>query len=281
MNPRYPKLFIYDLEVGKTVATVYDAYQTNVMEMFLHKYLLCFSYAWYDFEKAAKNPDYVPKVKTVSLADFPARFLNKPFDDYDVVKALHALKSQADLACSYNGRKFDEKVSNTRFTAHGLPAILDNDCKMIDPLLTVKRVLKLERNRLGDVCEHFGIKGKTKVTYGEVDAECSQLKNWWNREPIVLDKKAWKLMNAYCANDTAILYELYTKTRMLDTQHPNIDVWLQRDSCPTCGGTQFVSNGIRTTKTMRYRRLNCQGCGSPVKERLTDKDDKYRPMYAR
>lgn len=276
---RYPKVIIYDLETAKSVGTFYQAYDTNIIDILQGSYILSFSYVQYDHARANIEPEYVPKVKTVCLADFPARFKNNPFDDYDVVKALHGILYPADNRIAYNGKKFDDRMSNARFAAHGLPIIGDVDKKMIDPLRIVKRHLKLEKNNLDYVCKFFGIEGKTAVTYGQVDKECSQLENWWNHKPIEINKKAWGLMNKYCKNDTAILYKLYTRIRGYDNTHPNLSIWTRQDGCVVCGGTDFISNGLRPTTTNVYRRLFCKTCGHPNKERTKSDETDYKPIY--
>jgi len=276
----YPKTLVYDLEVGEGVGTFYQAYDTNIKRILQHKYILCFSYAWYDYAKALEDPEYVPRVKTVSLDDFPVRFKNNPFDDYDVVRELHALVEIADNRIAYNGKKFDDRVSNTRFTAHKMSIIDTFQCKMIDPMRTIKRELYLEKNDLNSACEHFGIPGKTKVTYGDVDIECSQLVNWWEHNPIEIVKKAWKLMNLYCANDSAILYRLYTATRGLDRMHPNVTLITRRDGCPTCGSTDANVHGYRMTNSGKVKkRLKCNVCGHTYTERQCELVDDFEPLY--
>lgn len=274
------KFLFYDLEVGELVGTTYDVYDTTIRTILQPKYILCFSYAWVDPTRL-NDPKYEPKVKGVKLSDFPARFKNNPFDDYDVVKALNELVKQANWRCAYNGKKFDDKVSNARFAYYGMDTIDFKSCPMIDPLLTMKREMKLEKNSLDYACKFFGIEGKTKVTYADVDKECSQVENWWKHKPVEINKKAWKLMDDYCKNDTAILVKLYTRTRSMDRTHPNVSIYLDGQGCPVCGGQRLKSNGIRPTNSMIYRRLNCLDCGAPIKERLADKDEQNKPEYVR
>lgn len=273
-------ILIYDTEAGEGVGTFYDAYQTNIRTILQHKYILCIAYAWYDPKEALKNPLYVPKIHCVSLIDFPARFKNNPFDDYDVMREISPEFQKAHYRVAYNGKRFDDKVSNTRLVYHGLPAIDTYNCKMIDPLRTMRREFYLERNNLNSVCEYFGIEGKTKVTYLDVNDECSQLKNWWEHKPIQIDKKAWKLMTDYCKQDVRALCQLYTKVRGYDRMHPNMTLTTRKDGCPTCGSPESKIHGYRRLASGKVKqRLECLVCHHTYTERQAELIDDFEPLY--
>lgn len=271
---------IYDLEVGSGVGTFYQAYDTNIRHIIQHKYILCFSYMLFEPKKLLNDPLYMPKIHHVSLADFPARFKANPFDDYDVVRELHNVLKDAPYRIAYNGKRFDDRVSNSRFAAHGFPIIDTFQCRMIDPLRVMKREFALEKNDLDSACEHFGIEGKTKVTYGDVDVECSQIVNWWHHEPIIIDKKSWELMKLYCNNDVRALYQLYARIRGYDRLHPNMTLDTRKDGCPTCGSTLSKFHAFRKLSSGKVkRRLECLTCGHTYTEREAELIDAYEPTY--
>lgn len=272
---RNPKLLIYDIESAPFAGTMYEAWQANAVDILEPKYLFCFAYAWFDFD----NPDKPPKVKAVSLVDTPARFLNNPFDDYDVAVALNRLLLEADWQAAFNGRRFDIKMANTRFVKHKLPFIDPIHTKMIDPFRTVKSNLLLERNNLDYVSKYLGNEGKLSVTHADVRLECSQIKNWWKHEPVKINKKAWKQMVEYCKQDVIALYEDYRDTRHFDRTHPNVGIFKGIPCCPKCGGERLHIERIRPNNTMVYRQYICDKCGARPRERLADKDIQVKPDF--
>ena len=272
---RNPKLFIYDLEVGPMAGTSYESYDTNMLDILEQKYILCYAFAWFDFD----NPYKKPKVYARSLVDSPARFKNNPFDDYDLAVNLNREMLKADWLSAYNGKKFDDRMANTRFVKHGLDFIDDVIIKMIDPMRTVKRVLALERNNLDYVSKFLGNEGKTAVTHADVRKECTQIENWWHHRPIEIDKKAWKLMVDYCKQDVVAAYEAYRDTRRFDRTHPNVGIYKGVPCCPTCGSEHLQSEKIRSNTTMRYRQFVCQSCKARPRERLADPDLQNKPEY--
>ena len=205
------KIVVYDLEVGELIGTTYEVYDARIRTILQPKYLLCFSYIVFDTDEYLKTGK-IPKPKGVKLSDFPARFKSNPFDDYDVARELNKVLKMGQARMAYNGKRFDDPVSNTRFSYHGLENIDFKTMPMIDPMRVIKRNMKLERNSLDYACKFYGIKGKTKVTYGMVDQECSQVENWWNHRPIEIVKRAWKLMDDYGKNHIKIILEIYIKS---------------------------------------------------------------------
>jgi len=256
------KIFVYDLEVSPLLIWAYGTYDTNALKIERQSHIFCFSYGWLDVEHPEKF-----KVKCVAQSDFPARFKADKYDDYDVVKSLHELMVQADITIGYNVDGFDDKVSNTRFLFHGMSVV---NHKSIDPLKTARGRLKLPNNKLQTVADYFGLGSKTEVTHGSLWYSCIQG-----------DKKAWKAMKIYCDQDVVLVKDVYTKLLPYIRAHPNLATLTQRpDACPVCLHPEFGSYGIRTTNVMTYRRLYCKRCGTPIRERLEDRDAGFeKPTY--
>jgi len=258
MNPRKPKILIFDLETSALTIRAYGTYQTNAIDIVRQSHIYCGSYKWLG-EKT---------IHCIAQSDFPARFKNDPYDDYDVVKGFHDLVMQADIVLGYNVNGFDDKVLNTRFLFHGLEVPPPH--KSIDPLTTARRKLKLPNNKLQTVAQYFSLGSKSEFTHSDLWKGCE-----------AGDKKSWQLMKKYCDQDVQLVEDVYIKLRPLMTTHPNLANITQRiDACPQCLGTNLNSNGYRTTQTMSYRRLQCQDCGTWIRERLQDRDmGMEKPTY--
>lgn len=257
METRKPRVLLYDLETSPLLIWAYGTYDTNAIKIERQSHIFCFSYKWLD----------EGKVRCVSQFDFPARFKNDPYDDYDVVKTLHELISQADITIGYNVIGFDNKVSNTRFLYHGLDTPPPN--KAVDPLRTARSKFKFPNNKLTTVSEYLGLGTKTEHTNGDLWYPCIQG-----------DKKAWKLMAKYCDNDVVLLEDVYKKLLPYMTNHPNIAMLSgDVDSCPRCGGHRIVGNGWRTTNSSRYQRFKCGNCGASLSDRTHAKLEYERSTY--
>lgn len=257
------KVLVYDLEVSPLLIWAYGTYDTNALKVEKQSHIFCFSYGWLDVE----NPE-VMKVKCVAQYDFPARFKADSYDDYDVVKSLYSLMEQADITLGYNVDGFDDKVSTTRFLYYNFKALSPH--KSIDPLKTARSKFKLPNNKLNTVAQYFGLGEKTTVTHSDLWYDC-----------LLGSKKAWRDMKTYCNQDVVLVKDVYMKLRPYVRAHPNLATMSQRpDVCPTCLGTKFFSNGLRTTQTMTYRRFVCANCGATARERVSDKDAGFeKPTY--
>lgn len=251
------KTLVYDLETSPLTIRAYETYNTNALSIKRFSHIYCGSYRWLG-EKT---------IHCIAQIDFPARFKADIYDDYDVVKGFHELVMQADIVLGYNVNGFDDKVLNTRFLYYGME--LPPPHKSIDPLTTARRKLKLANNKLNTVAQYFGLGQKSASTNAQLWQPCERG-----------DKKAWQLMKKYCNNDVQLVEDVYMKLRPLITTHPNLATMSQKvDCCPVCLGTNLISNGVRTTQTMSYRRLQCKDCGSWVRERTADKDEAEKPTY--
>lgn len=252
------KIFIYDLEVSALTIRAYGTYNTNAIDIVRQSHVYCGSYKWLGEKKS----------KCVSQIDFPARFKNDPYDDYDVVKSLYDLIKEADGVIGYNVSGFDEKVLNTRFLFHGLDPIPPH--KIIDPLKIARSKLRLPNNKLNTVAQYFNLGKKTTLTHSELWKGCE-----------AGNKKSWELMKKYCNQDVDLVESVYKKLLPLMTNHPNLSVIEGRpDSCPRCLGTRLQSRGLAYTNTATYRQFQCMGCRGWLRERVSDKDDQIlKPTY--
>jgi len=113
---------------------------------------------------------------------------------------------------------------------------------------TTKFNLKLHSNRLQAVSETLGCPvAKTPVS---ADKWRKAQRGHMPSVKYVID---------HCKKDIEILEWVYLKLRGFIRQHPLIDTL---DKCKNCGGHHFQFRGYNTTsKGVKQRRRQCQGCG--------------------
>ena len=112
-------------------------------------------------------------------------------------------------------------------------------------------------NKLDYISKLISSKGKLKTDF-QLWIDCI------NRKKEALDK-----MQLYCDNDVLELEQVYLKLRPYMTTHPNLGVYCLpgQACCPTCLSTKVNYRGYAMTKVNRYKRFQCQECGSWGRER--------------
>ena len=245
---RKAKILLFDLEVSPMLAYTYNYYEGNVLKVVEHQKLLCFSYKWLGDKSAPK---------TVCLMDGSV----DPNNDEWITRELWHLLDEANLAIAHNGSRFDAKMANTFFVEHGMtpPA----PYKMVDTLTAARQKFKFPSNKLDELGKFLGVGQKTEVTCGDLWEAC-----------LNGDRKAYRMMAVYCANDVALMEEIYWKL-MPFAKMPLINKFVNSDLvCPVCGGTHFQRKGMvpDAAQGQSWRYL-CQSCGHSLKVPL-DKDEK-------
>lgn len=165
----------------------------------------------------------------------------------EMVRAAHALISEADAVVTYNGDKFDLPKLQGEFLLLGLrppPPVTS-----IDVYRTVRK-LGLMSNKLAHI-------GPLLTGEGKVKHEGHEL---WVRV-MQGDDKAHKKMERYCSQDVRLLEKVYDKVLPYIANHPHMGFAL-RDACGACGSMRMQARGVRRTKASIIQRLQCQNCGS-------------------
>lgn len=240
---REPKILIWDIETSHTVAAIFSLYQdgipaTNVLEEW---YIICAAWKWLGESKTS----------AVSVLDDSRRFLVDPNDDYHVVKTLYDVLSEADAIVHHYGDNFDIKKLNTRLAYHGfgpLPPIIQ-----IDTYKICKSKFKFLSNKLDYVGRYFKLGGKVATSPG-LWLQCLQG-----------NRKAIKEMVAYNKQDVDLLEKVYLKLAPYAPAKLNMNHFYGDEDdpvCPKCGGAHLQSRGYRYTVLSKYRRFQCQECGS-------------------
>jgi len=158
----------------------------------------------------------------------------------------HKLLGEADAVCHYNGRSFDVPTLRGEFMARHMkpPAPFSE----ID-LIKVARSTRMASRKLDYIAQQLGL--GHKIAHKGMDL--------W-RECMAGDAKAWATMERYNKQDVRLLARLYEDLRPWIKGHPNVSEG--EVACPHCGSDRVQARGWATTRTMRYRRYQCNGCGT-------------------
>jgi DNA-directed RNA polymerase subunit RPC12/RpoP len=245
-----PKILLYDLEITPTLGWTYGLYDTRVIRVEREPYVMCFAYKWLGQDK----------IHVVSQPDFD-RYDTDAFNDKDVVRTLRDLMDEADIVIAHNAMKFDNRVANERFLAHGFTP--PSPYKTVDTLLVARRYFRNGSNALNSLCSKLGIGEKSAVTHGTLWRDC-----------VDGDMDSWKKMAEYNKQDIVMLEGLYLTLRPFISNHPNVAVYGKVESCPKCGSENIQYRGFQRSNVAEYRRIQCTDCGAWSRERVAEKTDK-------
>jgi len=239
---------VIDIETAPNLAYVWGLWNQNVGLNQIEKTgsVICFAAKWHGSKKVMFYSDH--------------------HDGHDdMVGAAHELMSAADAVIHYNGKAFDVKHLQREFLLGDLgPAAPHVD---IDLLAVVRKKFRFPSNKLTHVSEALGLGGKVQHTGFDLWRDC-----------MMGDDKAWALMKKYNLQDVRLTEDLYDKLLPWIDSHPNAALYNGRpNSCPKCGSDKVISNGMRSTKTMTYRRFVCNTCQSWFRHRVAESIE--RPEY--
>lgn len=227
---KLPKILVLDIETKPLVA-----------------------YIWRLFDEV-KSTDAL--ISTGGLLCFAAKWLgsNEKFfySEWEhgrevMVRAAHALLSEADAVITYNGDKFDLPKLAAEFATIGMgppPPLTSIDVyKTARTMGFVSRKLDFVAQALGcgRKVEHEGLGLWIKVLEGKA--------------------KAQKRMRKYNIGDITLLEKVYLKLRSHIKNHPHMGFTPKRE-CGACGSSKVHVSKWRRTKAMRIQQLHCQDCGS-------------------
>lgn len=173
----------------------------------------------------------------------------------EMVVGLWKLLSDADGVVTYNGESFDNRMMNAEYVKYGLKPLPPT--KQIDLYKVVKKNFRLPSYKLEYVAQHFGIGQKVKHEGFELWVKCNEG-----------NRAAWRDMRKYNEQDTVLLEALYEKLLPYIRNHPSRSLE-DHGACTNCGSHNLQSRGYHTTKTGKYRKLQCQACGTWQRERET------------
>lgn len=169
-----------------------------------------------------------------------------------MINKLWELLSDADVVLHFNGRRFDIPHIQREFVESGL--LPTSPFKQIDLLDTVKRNFRFLSNKLKFVAPQIGLEGKVENEGFLLWLKCLEG-----------DEDAWERMNEYNIRDVQLLSEAYDILLPWIKSHPTIAFEEGEDSCPKCGADALQARGWAYTKQSKFRRYQCQDCGSWVR----------------
>jgi DNA polymerase elongation subunit (family B) len=244
-NRAEPKIILWDLEtltnlkeIMKVIHQV-GAWPGRTLKADLNS-IICFGYKVFGEKKASIKNAW----------DFKGwkRDIN---DDYELVKYIRAVLADADAIVTFNGKRFDLPVLNTRLMIHGLDPL--HEIPHVDACQIVKRKMSFFSNRMKDVALRLTQEEKMDNGGWQLWVDVA------NRIP-----KAMKIMSDYCVQDVVTLEAIFKKVRPFVKNIPNYNIYGSHEKplCPSCGSTRLQKHGFRVTKTNMFQRYHCQDCGS-------------------
>ena len=176
----------------------------------------------------------------------------EPLNDYEVIKKLHEVLSEAECLIGHNSDSFDYKKFNTRAIYYGLPPVAPK--QSIDTLKIARKYFKFSSNKLSYIANYLGLDAKNESP------------DW--KKVIEGCPKELRYMRKYNKQDVIVTKELYLKLRAFHHNHPNINIKQTRDSagelitlCKHCSSPELVRTGDRILKSGRARRqFRCKTC---------------------
>lgn len=232
-----PKILIFDIETAPSKGWFWQMWETNIIEVEEHGYMLSFSAKWFN----EKN------IYTYGLPDFLG-YKKKPSNDKWLVNELSRLINEADIIVAHNGDRFDITTTNTRLVTHGLPPL--PPVKTVDTLKVARSKFKFLSNKLDDLGNFLSVGRKTPHTGKHLWFGCMKG-----------DVDSWKQMKKYNEQDVRLLERVYIKLLPWMTNHPNRNVYRDTNGCPKCGSNKVNKRGFAYTTTGRKQRFWCTNCG--------------------
>jgi len=164
-----------------------------------------------------------------------------------MLEQTHAMMTEADAICTYNGAKFDIPKLNGAFLLAGMDP--PPPPTQIDIYRAVRR-LGFICNKLDYVSQILGLGSKVKH---------EGLPMWikvMDGDPV-----AQKRMAKYCAGDVRLLEAVYDRVKAYIPTHPHMGT-TNRQDCGACGSSRTQARGFHRTKASLTQRYQCQACGS-------------------
>lgn len=231
-----PKIIIWDCETSPITVTAWGIYTQFISHDNIQKDWFMISAAWKELGKS--------KVHSVQI--------DKPYDDYKVVKTVRDVLATADIIIGQNLDKFDMRKLNARMIFHGIEPLPPTPT--IDTKKEAKKIAAFTSNKLDYLGKHLLGAGKVHVDY-----------ELWLK---VLNgnKTALREMVAYNKVDVIRNEEVYLKLKPYMKNHPHVGVLnghSKNHSCPNCGSLHLKRNGTRPTKAgVLKQEVQCLDCGS-------------------
>jgi DNA polymerase elongation subunit (family B) len=179
-----------------------------------------------------------------------------------IQQAWHLL-DEADVVVGYNSKSFDMKHLSREFIVAGYPP--PSHYIDVDLLTVVRQRFKFVSNKLQHVSQELGLGSKTHHDGFDLWLGCMRD-----------DEKSWATMRKYNKQDVVLTEKLYERLLPWIKSHPHRGLYDgNADNCPRCGHDELVTRKYYTTRTGRYRTVQCKKCkgyskGSKVEEKVNN-----------
>jgi DNA polymerase elongation subunit (family B) len=231
------KILLLDIETAPNTAYVWGLFKQNIAPSQVEEasYVLCWAAKWLGEEKV-----HFARAKGSG---------NLPGDRKGMLAKIHTLLDQADVVVHYNGKKFDIPTLNKEFLLQGFkpPA----PYHQLDIYHLFKDRFRFESNKLDNVTRRLSLGAKTAHEGFELWVKCMRG-----------ERDAWKRMETYNRQDVALLEKLYQRVLPWINKHPLRGAFGDVACCPNCASENFQQRGFAVTQVMKYRRYQCNECGT-------------------
>lgn len=236
------RILLIDIETAPGLGWAWSKFDTNIIEFEREWFILSVAYKWLGDDT----------VVVKSLPDYPGYGTNM-LDDKTLMQDVWSVLDEADIVVAHNGASFDVKKLYTRLLVHDLKP--PSPFKTYDTLKEFRKIFGFTSNRLNDLCKILGIGGKIPHVGFALWKGCMSG-----------DMSAWETMVEYNAQDVVLLEKIYL--RLLPWgNHPDVNLYgddggkSEVGPCPNCSSNRIQRRGVSVSRTRKYQRLNCQGCG--------------------
>lgn len=227
-----PKILFLDIELAPSLATVWGLRNAFLQphNLINDSYVLSWAAKWLDADQV--------EYSSLRLAEHD-----------EMITGVYELLEEADAVVTYNGDNFDLKILNQEFLMLGYPPPEPYDS--VDLLKTMRKRFRGTSNKLNYWLQKLGVGKKIEHRGHSLWIDCMNG-----------DKKAFREMEEYNIGDVVELEALYKRVLPWITKLPNRSVYHEGLACPTCGSTKYQLRGWRRTQARKYRRCQCNNCGS-------------------
>lgn len=226
------KLLLLDIETAPNLVHVWGLWQQNVSinQIIDSGYVLCWAAKWYGEDEV-----FFDSVQKSSHRK--------------MINRIYSMIDKADAVVHYNGSKFDMPTLNKEFLLLNLTP--PSPYKQIDLLQTARSQFRFPSNKLDYIAKTLGLGQKVKHIGHELWIQC-----------MAKNKEAWEMMEEYNKQDVVLLEKVYDKLRGWIKNHPNHGVHEGTVCCTNCGSEDFQRRGWAYTTSYKYKRYQCNNCGS-------------------
>lgn len=215
---------------------------------------------FYDIEASSLNGDFGivlcvglkfqadKKAKVLNILDYKGKDLIEK--ERELLKDVSERMIGADIIVGHFSCFYDLPFLNTRLLYHRLP-VLPPQFAQVDTWKTARYRLKLRNNRLKTISEFLGTQEEKNAIKPEQ----------WIRA-LGGHRPSMDYVVEHCYRDVEVLEEVYERLKPLIVDHPGRETVSSGQACPNCGSNKLQRRGMHLTRTRRYQRFQCQGCGA-------------------